>query len=426
MRRNRRAKWVPLVVVALVAVVFLFGYVGHVGPWGSPTGAAFTVGHDPSAITVDPMTHHVFVLNYGDGTISMIDTRHDPTVRSLTVGGSTAAVAYDLAVASAAGRVFVSDGGDAVRVLDAASGRLVRTIHLSPLIPSFLAVDERTARVFVSETGAANIATGHTVSVLDARTGAWVRRVSAGQGAGPLVVDEGTDHVFVQDLGASTVVMLNARTGAPLRTIALGGHSILSQAHLIGGPLPALIAVDAAISRVFVARYGAVAVLDTHTGALLRTTRVGHSPTAMAIDARTNRVFVANVDDNTVSVLDAQTGAPVRTVHVGHRPWALTVVTTAGRVCVANVDDNTVSILDARSGAVLRTLSTGTSPTGLAVDESLAQVYVVHTLAYSLPPPAVRRGVLGQLLQMIPFVSHWATQGSGSIPGSVSILPVVR
>jgi DNA-binding beta-propeller fold protein YncE len=48
-----------------------------------------------------------------------------------------------------------------------------------------------------------------------------------------------------------------------------------------------------------------VAVLDTSTGALLRSIRVGRCASAVAVDQRTSRVFVANAADNSVSVLDA-------------------------------------------------------------------------------------------------------------------------
>lgn len=275
MLRHGRARWLPVVAVVLIAGVLLFGYARSPG---RPTGTALMAGKDPGAIAVDPATHHVFVLNYGDGTVSMIDPRQTPDVRPLSVGGDTNPVGYDLATSRETGRVFV-------------------------------------------------------------------------------------------------------------------------------------------------ACYDALAVLDASTGALVRTTRVGRIPTALAVDARTSRVLVAKMLEGTVSVLDARTGVPVR---VGRRPWALAVAAAAGRACVANVDDDTVSVLDARSGRVLRTVPTGIGPTVMAVDESLARVYVVNKLAYRPPPPAAHQGEWARLLQFLPFVSHAATEGSGSIPGSVSIVSVGR
>lgn len=413
--RKNRPYWAPLVVIALVAGVVLL-----VSPRASDraAGGALTVGLDPDAIAVDPNTHHVFVLNYADGTISMIDPRHGSTVRSLALSSSTSPTGFDITVSGANERVFVANGGDAVRVLDAVSGRLLRETHLSGRTPAFFARDDRTNRIFVTETSPANVGAGSTVSVLDARTGAWIRRSAAGVGPGPVAVDERTGHIFVQDLGASTVVMLDARSGVPLRTIALGGPSILTQVNVIGNPLPAFIGVDAATSRVFVGRYGAVTMLDSHTGTILKTVQVGRIPIAMDIDARTARVFVLNKKD-VVSVLDARTGALLQTMRVGHSPWALTVAAAVNRVYVANAGDDTVSVMDGY-GRVLHVVPGGLSPRAVAVDASLHQVYILDAQAYRFRPHPT--GEWQRFIDSIPFIPHNDLNGSGSIPGGVTII----
>ena len=56
---------------------------------------------------------------------------------------------HALAVHEGSGRVFVTKASDAsVSLLDARSGRVLRTIPLG-FIPSGIAVDERTDRVFL-------------------------------------------------------------------------------------------------------------------------------------------------------------------------------------------------------------------------------------------------------------------------------------
>lgn len=184
-----------------------------------PMPHLLVVGQAPSAMAVDQVLHHLFVLNFGDGTVSMIDTRRIAAVRTLAVGGTPNPVGYGLAIAPTSRRVFVVDGGRAVRMLDARTGALLRAIRL-PVDPFFVAVDNRAQRVFVSES---NNFKGNSVVMLDARTGTLLHRTIVGAGASALAADERTGHVFVLNIGANTVSMLDARTGALLRTIPIAG-----------------------------------------------------------------------------------------------------------------------------------------------------------------------------------------------------------
>jgi DNA-binding beta-propeller fold protein YncE len=96
-------------------------------------------------------------------------------------------------------------------VLDARSGRILRTIPLG-LTPTALAVDERTGSVFVLTWmpvfHGSGMLSPAVVSVLDARTGAVLRTVPVGLSAAALAVDERTGQAFVSNRHDSTVLVL--------------------------------------------------------------------------------------------------------------------------------------------------------------------------------------------------------------------------
>jgi YVTN family beta-propeller protein len=58
---------------------------------------------------------------------------------------------------------------------------------------------------------------------------------------------------------------------------------------------------------------GTVSVLDLKTGAVLRTVAVGKRPIEVVIDRVSDRAFVVNRDSNTVSVLNASVGRATTT-----------------------------------------------------------------------------------------------------------------
>jgi YVTN family beta-propeller protein len=59
-------------------------------------GRAIPVGSEPTALTYDPVNKTVFVVNQGSGNLSVIDTATDEVVRTIASAGTTA-LAYDQA-----------------------------------------------------------------------------------------------------------------------------------------------------------------------------------------------------------------------------------------------------------------------------------------------------------------------------------------
>jgi YVTN family beta-propeller protein len=163
--------------------------------------------------------------------------------------------------------------------------------------------------------------------------------VAVGKNPRAVDVDEGRNRAFVANSGSDTVSVLDARTGALLRTVAVG-------------TTPTTVAVDATYGHVFVANRGSgtISVLDARTGTVLRTIAVGRAPGALEVDPTRRRVFVANTGSGTVSVLDLQTGALLRTVAVGKSPTDVVMDRVGDRAFVVNRDSNTVSVLDASVG----------------------------------------------------------------------------
>jgi len=278
-------------------------------------------------------------------------------------------------------RVVVVGSGatGSVTILDATTGQPVHSVPLDGRVsgPAAAAISPATGHTFVLNTYGPGIAPGATVSMLDTRMGAPVRTIRVPPEPWAVAVDDRDAWVFVTSIGAAPVVgnargggrvsMVDARSGALLRTVAVGR-------------MPEAVAVDTATRRVFVANFAdnTVSVLDAVTGAVVWTASVGAHPIALAVAAGTGRVFVANEDSQSVSTLDARSGRVLRTTPVGY-PSAMAVDARTGRVLVANVDNGTVSVLDAASGALVQTLTVGGSPSALAIDARTDHAFVTST-----------------------------------------------
>jgi len=195
-----------------LSVLAAAGVLGLRHASADPVITTVAVGRTPWRVVVDGASGRVFVVNRGDGTVSVLDSAAASLVATTPVGSDPVAAAVD----ERTRRVFVSNNGDAtVSVLDARTGGLVRTTMVGTS-PQWLAVDARTGRVFV------RCNSGH-VDVLDARDGTMLRATRVGSAPwGQVAVDEQTGRVFVTNPHDQTVSVLDARDGVVLRTVAIG------------------------------------------------------------------------------------------------------------------------------------------------------------------------------------------------------------
>ncbi len=214
-----------------------------------------------------------------------------------------------------------------------------------------------------------------------------------------IAVDAHLGRAIVGQGARGAVSVVETRGGHLLRTVSLR--------HYFSGP----IVIAQSVGHTFVlsdlAGYNragtTVTMLDTRTGTLLHTVTVFSSPAAAAVDEQNGRVFVASDGApgvgtpggglGRVSILDARTGAVLHSAPVGRAPQALAVDPATQRVFVANMTSNTVSVLDSRSGRLVHTVPVGVSPSAVAVDVRTHRVFVANAMARTVSILDARSGV---------------------------------
>ena len=209
--------------------------------------------------------------------------------------------------------------------------------------PVGVVIDPANHTVYVANGGA------NTVSVINTATcnaynlsGCSQTPTSVAIGSNPLslVVDYATQTLYVTNLFANTVSMVNVSTCNAEET---AGCSQVPPTVAVGNQ-PALLAIDQATNTVYVPNSGAntVSIINgatcnatvTSGCASTATLTVGPGPSAIAVNQQTNTVYVGNYNDGTVSVFNAATcgsqdtsgcGETPATVTVGPNPSALVV-----------------------------------------------------------------------------------------------------
>jgi DNA-binding beta-propeller fold protein YncE len=231
-------------------------------------------------LAYDPDTHYLFVshgsevdvVNPGTGVVAgrIPDT---PGVHGI-------AIAADL------GRGFVSDGRDStVTIFDRRSLTVLARVHVTGRNPDAIMYEPVTHQVFTFNGGSAD------ATALDARTGAVLGTVPLG-GKPEFAVADGHGRVFVNIEDRAEVVAFDAATLAER-----------ARWKLPGCEEPSGLAFDAVHGRLFSACGNKVMViLDSESGRAISSVPIGDGVDAARFDAGTSLAFASN-GEGTLTVI---------------------------------------------------------------------------------------------------------------------------
>jgi DNA-binding beta-propeller fold protein YncE len=405
---------------------------GHAGSGCGRTPRTIKVGSDALWVAVDQASDTVYVANYNDGTVSVINGarcnagvtwgcgRTWPTV---TTGADPAFVAVD----ESSGTVFTVNQGD--NTLSAIStgtcngtatsgcGQRARNEQASPdqdpgynPFPSALALVPQTGSAYVVNEGGANILSVVSVSGCNATATAGCRaeapRVPAHEYT--IAADPATGTIYASNTSLPQIDVLNAAT---CHAGDLAGCAPVSEIP-VGHPEANLGAVDDATHTLYAAdpTAGTVAVINTATCNAGNTAgcaqhppaiKIGASPNAPVINTATQTLYVSyGSTADRVAVVNAATCNATRTSGCGQTPAVVTVGTGTDVLAVSAATDtiyapnsgtsfsgDTMSVINGatcngtrHSGCshLAATVTVGSGPYGVAVDGRTHTVYVVN------------------------------------------------
>lgn len=337
--RTMRLLGAGLLVVVLAGVLWLRR------PVSDPAVQTIPFDKAPWAVAVDARTGYAFIVDhadgpggsvgsggsrggaggfsggfFGEGSLSTLDLNTGKVLRSVPVGPDPRQVAVD----ERSERVFVTNDDNAtVSVLDARTGTVLGALSVGER-PHAVTVDTSSHHAFVANTAANSISVLDTVRALVQRT----LHVSSDLFLDSATLAASGNRIVVGDAGA--VYVLDAHSGAIVHSIALDGP----------------MALDAAAGQLYVAGAGGVRVLGLAQGHVRRVIPVNGTVSALALDARRHRLFVLRTAEvngkgvsasaGSVSVIDTRSGAVLRTLPAGVAPSAMAVDEGTGRAVIVN------------------------------------------------------------------------------------------
>src|SRR5579885_3147802 len=316
--------------------------------------AAISVGAQPDAMVMDLASNRIYVANYADGTVSVVDGSSNTVVTTIQVGMHPTSLALN----APSNKIYVADqGSNDVMVINGATN-IASSISGISTAPTAIATSPFSGQIFVATLD------GH-VDVIDGSTDTVTHVLSAQAGTSPagqaaIVVDPTTDEVFVSIQGGNLT--------------AIDGGTLAETNPPVGPGGTAALALNPVTHRVYADNASnSIAVVDGSTNAFNTLTLGQIQPWAIAVNPATNKVYVANYGSNSVTAYDPNAGT-TSNIPTGGNPDAIAIDLAKNLVYVADFTGS-VTIIDASNDQVESQTIDVANPDSIAVDNIRGLVF---------------------------------------------------
>lgn len=359
---------------------------------GEAVERVLPVGTAPGPIAVDPASGRAFVLNQGDGTVTVIDDGRVVATWELPEAGSALAVVggrlwvgsvqggriYLLSTDTGArqGEARIDTGSSVLALAPSLDGSVMyvatynRTTALDTATLSQLAHAERNSystlavspdgsRVYVNDFDADEGAS--FLVALDADTLEKVGRLSVPPDPAAVLAAPEGDRVYLLSAHANALLVVDGAAMEMLATVPVG----LDPRHL---------ALDPAAGRLFVANQlgDSVAVVDAERLQVVDTVPLSAHVDDMDVDPEDGTLYVAASSSDRVLAFDE--GGLRSEWYIGRHPNGVAVLPDRDKVAVLLRAETRLVLLDA-TGEETASYPTGRDPMGLTVDEAGGRIY---------------------------------------------------
>ncbi len=245
----------------------------------------------------------------GAGKVYKLDPKTLAVKDSIDV---SVAPAFGLGLNEASQTLYTSNTrGNSVHAIDLKTGKVVATIkhgkdksHTREII-----ADEANNRIYVSDVGGG-------IWVIDGKTNTYSHTIeAAGLSITGLALDNKKNILYAIDMKSDKVVSYDLKKNTVIDSFPAGSKGAIN------------LVLDAKTNRLFVANQGNgdVTVLDAATGKLLQTIPTGKGALGINFSPAKNWIYVANRGDGTVTIIDAATYKVVSTLETGSHPNTVAV-----------------------------------------------------------------------------------------------------
>ena len=304
--------------------------------------AHIPVGNAPETIGVNPHTNMMYVANYLDNTVSVIDGENNTKIgNDIPVGEGPTGIGVN----SNTNMMYVANYLDnTVSVIDGENNTKIGNDIPVGSSPEAIGVNEDTNTIYVANLD------NNTVSVIDGENNTKIDDIPVGKGPRDIAVNQLRDMIYVAYLDNNSVSVIDGENNTKIDDIPVGTSGDID--------------VISSLDTIYVSNNDSdsVSVISLTNNTKIDDIPVGKGPGDIGVNSDTNTIYVAN-DDDTVSVIDGNSKTKIgNDIPVGKGPGDIGVNSDTNTIYVANNWDNSVSVIDGKANKVVAKVTFSTEP----------------------------------------------------------------
>jgi YVTN family beta-propeller protein len=350
---NGGKHWLVLVFASSLVLSSLMTLAGNYLAFADTVSSTIPVGSGDGTFGINTATNKIYLTNFGNNSITVIDGSTNTVANSIAVERAVATDVnpntnkiYSLSLTTA--------GNGQISVIDGNTNQIVGTMGIQADVGGFIAVDSSRNLVYVLT----ECRCLHPIGLLymiNGTTDSIAKSITVGIRGWALGVNQMTDKIYTSD--GDFVYVIDGATFAITNQISTGGY--------IG------IGINPNTNMIYVANsFGNTTdIIDGASNSIVNKIKVGIHPEGVRVNQVTNKIYVANAGDNTVSVIDGSTNSVTQTLQVGSSPNEVGVNQITNRIYVGN--SGTLSVID---GGSSNTSTVPSAPQNLQASGSNSQV----------------------------------------------------
>jgi len=261
-------------------------------------------------------------------------------------------------------RVYVSNqGDDTVSVIDGATNTVLRTVKVGHY-PNGVAVNPRTNTIYVANLtgGSLSIVDGIKLTTSTLRLGSYPAKVAVNPVTNRVYVTLEDENGFLE--------VINGKKRKVVASIALP-------------PYPIGVAVDTDLNQIYVADFlcecGQISVIDGSTNAVMNTIDLPGASLVegVALDWKHDRAYATD-EKKGLYIIDPSSGVILGEVSDLHYPNEVAAIPGTTLAVEPDTGSNRAVFIDASTFTVKNRVTVGKFPTGVAVNARTKRVYVAN------------------------------------------------
>jgi len=310
--------------------------------------AHIPIGNAPETIGVDTDTNTMYVANYIDNTVSVIDGGNNTKIGDdIQVGTGPTGIGVN----SQTNTIYVANSEDnTVSVIDGENRTKIGDDIPVGKSPEAIGVNEDTNTVYVTNLD------DNTVSLIDGENRKKIGDdIPVGKGPRDIVVNPSDNLIYVAYNDSNFISVIN---GTNYNNTKIGDDIPV-------GKGPNAIGVNWDTNTMYVVNNGSNSISIIN---LTNNTKIGHDvsvgkgPEDIDVNRATNIIYVTHNDD-TISVIDGKNNTQIGSrIPVGKGPNVIGVNWDTNTIYVANNWDNSVTVIDGKANKVIAQVTFNTEP----------------------------------------------------------------